>query len=340
VLWHNRTGLIQVFYDSQIEPAYVKPGFAINDLDLPGVASGLTPVGSIYEIVAEKPDARICLARASSIGDIILMTPTLYRIRELFPLCRIFFATVDHYLPLFKHLEFVELIRNKLMEVYDFDVGYDFDLSLERAEGAGWGRQYHRSDIYARLLGLDLKEHRYDLPYPEAERQRATELLCSKGYRSGPLVGFQLRGASVQRSLPIEKVRTVVSRLAERGLQVVLLDSDGNAGWEAKNVLNLCGMLDTLGLFAVVDCCDLVVSTDSGITHVAGVLGKRNVAFFACVPAENRVKYPNCKVVDLARAHGCEPCWEGGGKCGQRWSCLAEADENLLCTEIIGELKL
>lgn len=337
MLWHNKKRLTQVFYDSQGEPVFVKPYFALNDLDLMGASFPVSfePVGSIYEILNNKPDARICLVRESSIGDILLMLPVFYRIKELYTLCQIFFATVDRYMPLFKYVDFIEPVKKQKIEFEAYDIGYDFNLSLERAERAGWGKNYHRSNIYARLLGLDLKEYRFDLPISGEEKKVAREILHANGYKEGPLVGFQIRGAETYRSIPIQKVKNVVNRLAQEGIQVALLDGDRNIGWEGENIINTCGMLDLLGLLGVVDSCDLVVSTDSGITHIAGALGKKNVAFFACVPAENRVKYPNCKVVDLARAYGCEPCWESGDKCGRRWSCLAEADENLIFNGIM-----
>ena len=340
MLWHNKTGLIHVFYDAQGEPVTVKPYFVLNDLDLMGVKFPVSfaPVKSICEILDQKPDASICLARNSSIGDILLMTPVLYCIKELYPLCSVFLATVDNYLPLFKYADFVIPIREKKASFQPYDIGCDFNLSLERAERAEWGKKYHRSDIYARLLGLNLKEYRFHLPYSDKERKMADEFLQSNGYKSGPLVGFQIRGATPYRSIPIHKIRNVVKILTNHGIQVALLDGDRNAGWEGKNIINICGMLDVLGLAAVLGCCNLVVSTDSGITHMAGALGKKNVAFFACIPAENRVRYPNCKVVDLAKEHGCKPCWETGERCGQRWSCLVDADEDLICDEIMAGL--
>ena len=204
------------------------------------------------------------------------------------------------------------------------------------AERQGWGKNYHRSEIYARILGIDLlADYKFALPYSDMEKARVSTLLQRKGYAGGPLIGFQLRGASASRSFPLEKVQRVIKTLVTKGLNVVLLDGDKNIGWEGKNIINLCGEVDVLELTALIDMCDLIVSTDSGVTHIAGAIGKPDLAFFGCIPAKNRVKYPNCRVIDLARAYGCEPCWEGGEKCGQRWSCLAEANEGFIVQEIL-----
>ena len=340
VLWINRTGIVQVFYDRDIEPATVRPGFAISDLDVSGARpQGFTPLTSIYEVLDQKPDASICLVRVSSIGDILLLFPLFYRIRELYPLCRLFFASVKHYLPMVKYIDFITGIDSKKVECLQIDFGYDFDLSIERAERAGWGRKYHRSDAYAKFLGIDLQEYKFSLPYSDMEKIKVSALLQRKGYTDGPLIGFQLRGANASRSFPIDKVKRIVNRLTMQGMFVVLLDGDKNIGWEGKNIINMCGEVDILELVVLVDMCNLVVSTDSGITHIAGATGKTNVAFFGCIPAENRVKYPNCEVVDLAKAWGCEPCWESGEQCGQRWSCLVEADESLIHDRIMEQIE-
>lgn len=342
LLWTNKTGLNQIFYDKEIEPVFVRPGFAISDLDVAGTRPyGFTPLTSIYEILDQKPDASICLARVSSIGDILLLFPVFYRIKELYPECRLSFASVKNYLTLIKYIDFIEPVEEKKIALELPDFGYDFNLTVERAERQGWGKLFHRSEIYARILGIEIEEYRYTVPYSDMEKTKVLDILKSKGYEkdsSIPVIGFQLRGANESRSFPIEKVKRMVSRLAENGAIVVLLDGDKNMGWEGTNIINMCGAVDVLGLVALIDMCDLAVSTDSGVTHIAGAVGKINVAFFGCIPAKNRVKYPNCHVVDLAKAHGCEPCWESGERCGQRWSCLAEANENMIHDRIMEQL--
>jgi len=317
----------------------VKPQFAINDIDLAGVRSvpNFTPAESVVKILQRNPEASLCLVRTSSVGDILLMTPMFYRIKELFPLCRLLFATVPHYEPLFRYFDLIETVKIKLVEYQDYDFGYDFNLALERAERAGWGKQYHRSAIYARLLGLELTEYRYALAYSEKEKRMAEQILVSKGYTGGPLVAFQLRGASAQRSFPLSKAKRIIEKLSER-VQVALIDGDPSVGWTGSNVINLCGATGLLELAAVLDMCELVVSTDSGLTHMAGSLGKKNVAFFACIPSENRVRYPHCRVVDLATLHGCRPCWEDGDRCGRGWHCLQKADEGVVYERIMESL--
>ena len=341
MLWRNVTGLKQVYYDEQFETVTIRTNFSVNDLDLAGtnLLNGFEPVQSIYKIIDEKPDSRVCLVRESSIGDILLMTPVIYHIKEHFPLCRIDIATGDQYLPLHEHVAFVRPVKIQKIKFETYDMGYDFNLSLERAERRGWGRECHRSDIYAKLLGIELDEYKYDIPISKRERDVAKEILHEKGYTEGPLIGYQLRGASASRSMPISKIKKTVQKLTHEKISVVLFDGSRNAGWNGEGIINTCGMLDMRSLFAMIDCCDLVVSTDSGITHIAGALGKKNVAFYACIPAENRVKYENCKVVDLASAYGCKPCWESGERCGQKWSCLREADDKLIYDNIMAEVE-
>jgi ADP-heptose:LPS heptosyltransferase len=327
-----------------VEPVLVRPGFSISDLDVKGARpQGFTPLTSIYEILDQKPNASICLARVSSIGDIILLFPVFYRIKELYPECRLSFASVRNYLTLIKYIDFIEPVEEKKIALELPDFGYDFNITVERAERQGWGKLYHRSEIYARILGIDIEEYRYAVPYSDVEKASVLNALHDNGYNNdddcGNVIGFQLRGASDSRSFPIDKVKRVIRRLAESGNKVILLDGDRNMGWSGENIINMCGAVDVLGLVALIDMCDLAVSTDSGVTHIAGAVGKTNVAFFGCIPAKNRVKYPNCCVVNLAKEWGCEnPCWESGERCGQNWSCLADADENMIFDRIMEQM--
>jgi ADP-heptose:LPS heptosyltransferase len=275
----------------------------------------------------------------SSVGDILLMFPLFYCIKELYPLCRLSFSSTRQHLLLVKYVDFIAPVEEKKLAFTRPDFGYNFNLVVERAERQGWGQGYHRSEIYARILGIDLKDYNFTLPYSGCEKAMVSALLQRKGYKTGPLIGFQLKGASAQRSFPADKVKKVIGMLAADGISVALLDGDRNAGWEGENIVNLCGKMNVLELAALIDKCTLVVSTDSGVTHIAGAVGKRNVAFFGCIPAKNRVKYPMCKVVDLARKHGCEPCWENGERCGRRWSCLAEVSEKFVYDRIMEQLQ-
>ena len=81
--------------------ALVLTGYGLNcdyetdfSLKLAGANSERVHINEL--IPSEKPDARICLARDSSIGDILLMVPMFFRIKELFPLCRI-----DHFMTIY-----------------------------------------------------------------------------------------------------------------------------------------------------------------------------------------------------------------------------------------------
>lgn len=336
MLWVNKTGINQVFYDSDAEPVSVRSCFAINDLDVAGSRpKGFSPLTSIYEVLNQKPDASICLARVSSIGDILLLFPTFYHIREFYPECHLSFASVKKYLSLIKYIDFITPVEEKKLHLQKADFGYDFNITVERAERQGWGKKYHRSEIYAKILGMDLTEYVYALPYSDIEKNNVISVLKDKGYRNGiPMIGFQLRGASASRSFPLEKVKRIISKLAEEEIQVALIDGDKNIGWEGKNIINMCGKVDILELAALIDACALVVGTDSGVTHMAGAVGKASIAFFGCIPAENRVKYPNCHVIDLAQEFGCESCWDSGERCGQQWSCLLEADEDMIYNKI------
>jgi heptosyltransferase-2 len=151
----------------------------------------------------------------------------------------------------------------------------------------------------------------------EAQRQAAQEHLERLGIAGRrPLVGMAPGAAygPAKRWFP-ERFAAVADRLAGRyACPVLLFGSSGDrASTEAVQSAAKSALADVAGrttlsdAIALIACCDLFVTNDSGLMHVSGALGVPTVAIFGSTNPETT--YPLGKrTVLIRRPVDCSPC--------------------------------
>jgi heptosyltransferase-2 len=112
-----------------------------------------------------------------------------------------------------------------------------------------------------------------------------------------------------------ERFAAVADRLAERfACPVLLFGSDGDRpSTEAVQAAAKTPLVDIVGrtnlsdAIALIACCDLFVTNDSGLMHVAGALGVPTVAIFGSTNPQTT--YPlGERTVLVRRPVDCSPC--------------------------------
>lgn len=158
-----------------------------------------------------------------------------------------------------------------------------------------WDPVEHETTRWTRLvaqIGARPDSARLDLPVSAAERERAGALLAPPEDREiarpGPLVGLHPGAKDAARRWPPDRFAALGDRLAARhGARIVLTGGEGDRALTAAvraamrvPALDLAGRTD-LGLFAaVVGGLDLLVTNDTGASHVAAAAGTRSVVLF------------------------------------------------------------
>ena len=153
---------------------------------------------------------------------------------------------------------------------------------------------------------------------PTEEQQRAAgRHLAERGIAGRrPLVGMAPGAAygPAKRWFP-ERFAAVADRLAERfACPVLLFGGDGDRASteavqaEAKTALvDIAGRTSLGDAIALIACCDLFITNDSGLMHVAGALGVPTVAIFGST--NPRTTYPlGERTVLVRRPVDCSPC--------------------------------
>jgi heptosyltransferase-2 len=153
---------------------------------------------------------------------------------------------------------------------------------------------------------------------PTEEQQRAAGRHLAEWGIAGrrPLVGMAPGAAygPAKRWFP-ERFAAVADRLAERfACPVLLFGSAGDrASTEAVQSAAKTALVDIAGrtslgdAIALIACCDLFITNDSGLMHVAGALGVPTVAVFGST--DPKTTYPlGERTVLVRRPVDCSPC--------------------------------
>ena len=202
----------------------------------------------------------------------------------------------------------------------------------------------HQSLYYVEMLkalGFASAGTAVSLVPSEAQRRAAQEHLAGLGIAGRrPIVGMAPGAAygPAKRWFP-ERFAAVADRLAERyACPVILFGSAGDrAGTEAVRSAARTSLVDVAGrttlgdAIALIACCDLFVTNDSGLMHVAGALGVPTVAIFGSTNPETT--YPlGDRTVLVRRPVDCSPCLKQ--ECPADFKCmdLVSVDEVLDCS--------
>jgi len=138
------------------------------------------------------------------------------------------------------------------------------------------------------LLGAATDDQRLECPTTSDEQDRARALLAQLPAMDGPLIALHTGAKDPARRWPAERFAALGDMLAQQfGARLVLTGGDGErATTEAvRNVmhypaLDLAGATD-LGTFAaVLQQLDLLVTNDTGASHLAAATATRSVVLF------------------------------------------------------------
>lgn len=130
------------------------------------------------------------------------------------------------------------------------------------------------------FLGVPLAGDELEFPLSEADRRMFRAVDGAAELRGGDYVCVHAGARYPSRRWPAERFAAVAEALAARGLRVVLTGTSGEAelvnhvsrSMRAPH-LNLAGKTDGLGAFgALLDGARLVVSNDTGVSHIVAAL--------------------------------------------------------------------
>ena len=244
------------------------------------------------------------------LGDEIMALPIYSALREVYPKADI--RVLSNYPELLAHCRSAKFVSETKMVP-------DRYILLRGAP-----RDKFRRTHYARQAGI---------PSPTKSPKlegigQASELLSKVANGPGPLVAVAPGASWSTKRWPASGWKALCNALVKEGYRLLELGQDG----EGVGVgLDLCGKTSVLEVAEVISGIDLLVSSDSGLMHLALALDKPVVALFGPTDPGILVQdEPLLHVIDNGR--DCKACWNVSMAMKEPGKCPLEIEE---CLETI-----
>ncbi len=200
------------------------------------------------------------------------------------------------------------------------------------------------NDLYrlvVEAIGCDVSEWRFEL-FPRLEAyQSAQEKLREAGWHNErPLIGINPGASAPNKQWLPERFAMVADELIKQGAQVVVLGAPSDAAQVEAMVkqmhyspLFLSGKLDLDELIICLSELDLLVSGDTGPSHLAAAVGTPVVAIFGPSRAEHYAPLGAPHIV-IDRSHLCSPTCSFWTCRGNNRACMRSVYPHEVCEAV------
>lgn len=294
-------------------------------------SADLNPKKKIQQIndLLQTKSPKFCIIRGEGIGDVIMTTPAIHALRELFDNnCEITYATNTKYLDgalvnVLKYNEDIDYIidRDNIDEAdYSSVISLHCPCMIHEVAGA---RPPNRIDLFANHMGLKLKDPVPRYFVTEEEYKEGEDFIYSKGVSSKKTILVNLFSSSAQRTITNDTVRNALIKLYNDHKihsLIVRHSSDAHTGLPWDNIPGSVIVNDknTRELAAIMCHIDLLLCPDSALLHVGGALGIPTVSLFGPTDPAARINYyPKAIAIWEGETlpghpHWYQPCPQGG----------------------------
>lgn len=225
-----------------------------------------------------KPHEKILVRRTGALGDVLLTTPVVHRLRnELGPGAIIDVETACP--QAYEGNPHVNKLHVHVRDNKDYDKVYDLNLVYERSP------KQHIVDSYFQHVFGDTNGAKRVVfgidPPPPRKLAKASKVVTLHATRSWP-----------SRTLPESFWNDVALKLIDTGYQPVFLGGGGDYGGpdhpQSVSMVNRTPLRETVNLIAA-SCC--FIGSDSALLHFAGATDVPIVGIFTSVKSQYRMPY-------------------------------------------------
>lgn len=231
----------------------------------------------------------IPVIRDVGMGDVLMIAIPLRELAKKYPHLRFIYAVDSRYVPLFRDCTFFSRVVGIPELRGDWPYGIDLRGYGERCPGAS---KENRIELYMRYLTGSSEVPDIDFPlYPRPEEVARGRILSGAGDR--PFLVHAVAASQGNRSWPLFHVEHLAEMAHANGWHTVMVNQGpwhSSPKLQSLGVTNLSGHTSVPDLMCLVSAADVVVSPDTGVTHLAEAMKTKCVTYFTTVPPIQRLK--------------------------------------------------
>jgi len=247
-------------------------------------------------------------ASGRGLGDILMSTAIIKEIKEKFPDSKLTYSTrpeakeilegnpnIDELITKnYNKTEFLETLDN-----YDIH----FFLGKMTEDYLDKRNQQPRIDSMAELFGLNLTKKTPEIYLDEDELNLGKEYIIPTKRN----VVFCIEGVEKFRNWNLNHLKELIRKLDKKKYNIIVV---GKKELELEEgIVNLTDKTENLRqLFSIIANCDLVVTTDNFVSHVAAAFGRPEIILYTTIPYQWRCKYYE-NAIPIQSSVKCSPCW-------------------------------
>jgi ADP-heptose:LPS heptosyltransferase len=269
-------------------------------------ATMLTRSSDFYRILRDEwrePLQRVLLVRGGGVGDVLLTTP-LIRHLSMRGISVDYMTTVAHAPLLHRNPHVTNILTRSLtdrphvdseLSRYleaardEYDAVIDLRWYPERLESSSMsghkGMSSHRADIFYRALEITRipQDRSLDLFLSDEEINYGRHIVGKLNHSCS----YVWNTTTANRNWKITEHLAVIKGLCDTGVTPVLLCSKRVTSPD-RRCLNLTGALTLRETAAIIGACDVTLTPDTGLFHVAQALQKPTLTYMGAFPVESR----------------------------------------------------
>ncbi len=282
-----------------------------------------------------------CVIRLSSLGDIVLTTAFVEKLKIKFPACKIFYITKKTFMGLLKNTDFIdEVVDYKQINsikhinfdaIYDLQVNFRSFFISSKLKGKVYRAPKHRlyrlKILYKSKFPFNFVKDKKQKDIIEdylsliEEKEGYPKLSCIKQKNKNLVIGIAPFAAWKNKMWPIENFIELI-KLIDKYLpdEVFLIFGSKEEQMQSRefdkitdiNIKNLTGILSLDELVRKIGNCNIFVTNDSGLMHIASACNVPIIAIFGPTVKEFGF-YPRTKSIIVEKQLYCRPCHLHGG---------------------------
>lgn len=280
------------------------------------------------------------------IGDLLMLTPTLRSIKQVFPNCKLTMVTASEYCHnalvdvLWGNPHIDRIIDFRKMNSKDYDLILNMDCPCVEFEQPG-RKPVSRVELFASAAGVPLRD--MSLVYtikPEEKKWLKEFFLARQIPTRKPFIVYHPFASNRKRSVDTDMSKQILGELRERWHKCSIIVPTHQTDWSTSvdfgSLMN-CYQAKNYSirlLAALVSAADVVIAPDSSLLHLAGAFGTPLVGLFGPTYAPSRMSiYPHSVAVVTGKGLNCYPCWYD--QCRFKFACWQrlEAKDVIKATE-------